>query len=187
MHFFPAYIFLALFIGQVQQANAAYLDVQSGSLMGLVHISAGVSVFKNHHLSSGLGYVPKLDNHHEMSLLSLRYRYQQPYQVQLTQTLRISPLNFGLSLLVGSHEDLFVSLPSQYPDDDYYYPTAIRWLFNYQSILHLSTTLELYFDISILEVGVISYVREPSFFVDNYRFLGLEGISNWGFGFRRRF
>ncbi len=187
MHFLPTYTFLALFIGQAQQANAAFLDVQSGSLMGLIHISAGVTVFKNHQLSGGLGYVPKLDNHRELSLLSFRYRYQHPYRLQINKTLKVSPLNFGFTLLVGSHKDLFVSLPSQYPDDDYYDPTAFRYLFNYQSILHLDTTSELYFDLSILEVGAISYVREPNFFVDNYRFLGLEGISYWGFGLRRRF
>jgi len=36
-------------------------------------------------------------------------------------------------------------------------------------------------------VGFISYIREPEFFYDNYDFLGLEGVTNWGFGVRYGF
>ncbi len=173
----------------VPSVNAAYVGLQSGSLMGLTHASIGDSFFDNHHLSAGLGYVPKLDNHAEMTLVSFRYRYQNPYRWNFKAFDRawsLSPGNVGMSFLIGSHKDLFVELPDQYPDD-YYQPTAIRLVFNYQSILKISETTEMYFDISILDVGLISYVREPEFFIDNYDYLGLEGVTNWGFGLRRHF
>ncbi len=186
MYIHRLFIFTLLTSMVVHQAQAAYWDAQSGSLMGLVHLSVGEAFFSNHHLSAGLGYVPKLDNHPEMSLLSLRYRYQHPYRFQLKKQFFLSPLNLGLSVLVGSHKELFVQLPQQYPDD-YYAPTAVRMVLNYQSILHLSQKTQLYFDISILDVGLISYVREPNFFRDNYRYLGLAGITSWGLGLRRRF
>jgi len=140
-------------------------------------------------VSAGVGYVPKLDNHEEMSMVSLRYRYQNPYQFNFSVKDRdfgISPVNFGMAVLVGSHKDLFVELPDKYPSG-YYNPTAIRLIFNYQSILHLSEKTEVYFDISVLDVGLISYVREPEFFMDNYDYLGLEGVTNWGFGMRHQF
>ncbi len=182
-------ILLLLTFGQVQGANAVFVDLQSGSLLGMVHASVGGTFADNHHVSAGVGYVPKLDNHEEMSMVSLRYRYQNPYQWNFNvkdHDYGISPVNFGMAVLVGSHKDLFVELPDKYPSG-YYNPTAIRLIFNYQSILHISKQTEVYFDISVLDVGLISYVREPEFFMDNYDYLGLEGITNWGFGMRHQF
>jgi len=182
-------ILLLLTFGLAQGANAVFVDLQSGSLMGMVHASVGGTFADNHHVSAGVGYVPKLDNHEEMSMVSLRYRYQNPYHFNFSvkeKEYGISPVNFGMGVLVGSHKDLFVELPDKYPNG-YYKPTAIRLVFNYQSILHLSKQTEVYFDISVLDVGLISYVREPEFFMDNYDYLGLEGITNWGFGMRHQF
>ncbi|MEH6347503.1 MAG: hypothetical protein V7785_20575 [Bermanella sp.] len=183
------FVLLSFFMALPQWANASYVDLQSGSLMGMVHASYGDSFFDNHHLSAGMGYVPKLDNHAEMTLFSLRYRYQNPYRFDFNvegHDFQFSPVNFGTSLLYGNHSDLFLELPDQYPKG-YYKPTALRIIFNYQSILHISDKTEVYFDISILDVGLITYVREPEFFMDNYDYLGLEGITNWGFGLRRHF
>ena len=183
------YILLIISLALPKWANAAYVDLQSGSLMGMIHATVGDSFFDNHHFSGGMGYVPKLDNHAEMTLFSLRYRYQNPYRFNFNikgKELQLSPINFGTSLLYGKHSDLFLELPEQYPSG-YYKPTALRIIFNYQSILHISENTEVYFDISVLEVGLITYVREPEFFMDNYDYLGLEGITNWGFGVRRHF
>ncbi len=182
-------IVLLLTLSQAQWANAVFMDLQSGSLMGMVHASIGGTFSDNHHISTGVGYVPKLDNHEEMSLLSLRYRYQNPYQFNFKvndANYSFSPVSFGTSVLVGSHKDLFVQLPDQYPDG-YYKPTAIRLVFNYQSTLKISKQTQVYFDISVLDVGLMSYVREPKFFIENYNYLGLEGVSNWGFGLRHFF
>ncbi len=181
--------FILVSFGSIQAAHAVYMDLQSGSLMGMVHASVGGTFADNHNLSAGIGYVPKLDNHEEMNMVSLRYRYQNPYTFNFNANdhdWALSPVNFGVSLLVGSHKDLFVELPEKYPSN-YYNPTALRLVFNYQSVLQVSAKSEVYFDISVLDVGLISYVREPEFFMDNYDYLGLEGITNWGFGYRRHF
>ena len=176
-----------LCLGCAPWAHSRYIDTQSGSLMGLIHLSIGDHFFTHHHLSFGLGYVPKLEKHAEMTLASFAYRYQQPFHFKLKNHFLISPLNFGISILVGSHRELFIELPSQYPDDDYYEPSAFRLIFNYQSILHVSHKTELYLNFSILDVGLIGYVREPNFYRDNYRFLGLDGITTWGLGLRHKF
>ena len=168
---------------------ASYVGGQSGSLLGLAHVSVGEDFFENHYFSAGIGYVPKLSEHHEMSMFSLSYRYQNPQQFSFQVAKRqwsLSVLNFGVSALVGNHDALFTRLPDQYPDD-YYQPTAIRLIFNYQSILKVSNTMEFYFDISMLDVGLVTYVREPEFFMDNYDYLGLEGVTNWGLGVRHFF
>lgn len=179
-------LILTLLCMPIPKALSTYVDAQSGSLMGLVHVSMGKQFFNHHYFSSGLGYVPKLDNHSEMSMFSVRYRYQHPYRPNIYKHFTMSPINLGLGILVASHKDLFVELPNQYPDD-YYHPTATRVIINYQNIIHLAPRMELYFDLSILDVGLISYVRQSNFFRDNYRYLGLEGITNWGFGLRHRF
>ncbi len=181
--------FILMSFALSNKVNATYVDVQSGSLMGMVHASVADRFFEHHHLSAGLGYVPKLDHHREMSMVSLRYRYQHPSQFTFQLAERdwsLSLVNFGIAALVGSHRDLFISLPEKYPDD-YYPPTALRLIFNYQSILKLSEKTEVYFDVSMLDVGFISYIREPDFFYGNYEFLGLAGVTNWGFGVRHQF
>ena len=168
------------------EENPVYLDVQSGSLMGLVHASAGYEFSERHHVMGGLGYVPKLDDHREMGLASIRYRYQNPAQWNFTVADRewiVKPFNIGAGLLYANHDDLFVELPSQYPDG-YYGPTGLRAIFNYQAIVQFDNSMEAYLDISVLDYGLAYYIREPDFFYENYDFLGLDGITNWGVGMR---
>lgn len=169
--------------------DAIYLDVQSGSLMGLLHASAGYEFSERHHVMGGLGYVPKLDDHREMALASIRYRYQHPFHWNMTIAKKdwvLKPLNFGVGLLYANHDDLFVALPDQYPDG-YYGPTGLRAIFNYQAIVQVDQALEVYLDISVMDFGLAYYIREPDFFYENYDFLGLDGITNWGVGMRYRF
>lgn len=175
-----------VFIANGAQANQGYWDVQSGSLMGLAHGSLGYSFNDAHDVSIGIGYVPDLDNHREMTLYSVRYQYQGDTVFNVTPSVAWQPFRFGFGVLIAGHDDLFVELPDQYPDG-YYTPTAVRLVFNYQSVFKLTQSTEAYFDISILDVGLLTYVREPEFFQDNYDFFGLEGITNWGFGVRHQF
>lgn len=163
-----------------------YLDLQSGALMGLIHTSVGYELSSRHHAMAGVGYVPKLDHHKEMGLASIRYRYQHPAQWQIPlgkQQVTIKPFNVGVGLLYASHDDLFVQLPDQYPDG-YYGPTGLRAIFNYQAIFKIDQSIEAYFDLSIMDFGLAYYIREPDFFYDNYDYLGLDGITNWGVGMR---
>jgi len=158
-----------------------YLDLQSGSLMGLAHASYGARL-DSHNLMIGIGYVPELSYHKEMLLYSLRYRYENPTSWDI-KGMAFTPFNFGVGVLIGDHPDLFVQLPERYPDG-YYTPSAFRIIFNYQAALQVTPQLQAYFDMSIMDVGFIGYIREPDFYHDNYDYIGLEGIMNWGFGAR---
>ncbi len=181
---------LSILFSQMSYGKGAYLDVQSGSLMGVVHISAGHAFWERHHFTAGIGYVPKLDNHAEMSLYSFRYRYQHPASWEFNWPngfqWSLLPFNVGITYLLGDHDRLFFDLPDQYPHK-YYFPTGKRLVFTYQTIFRMNENVDAYIDFSIIDVGLASYVREPDFFYENYDFLGLEGITNWGVGIRYQF
>ena len=195
----PIYIYKHVFIGLFLLAISAnssgfgyshhqdekYIDIQSGSLLGLGHVSYGSEYNNRHSVLAGVGYVPSLSNHKEMMLYSLRYRYDFSKRWNIND-MTFNPFSLGLGLLMSDHDDLFLELPTQYPDG-YYAPSALRIIFNYQAILQVKPHFQVYLDISVLDVGFISYIREPEFFYDNYDFLGLEGVTNWGFGVRYGF
>lgn len=162
-----------------------YVDVQSGSLMGLVHASYGTRFHERHNIMVGAGYVPKLSYHREMMLYSLRYRYDHSAQWSING-MTFKPFSVGAGFLVGDHSDLFLVLPDRYPEG-YYAPSALRIVFNYQASLQVTPSVQAYFDMSVLDVGLLGYVREPDFYNDNYDYLGLEGITSWGFGVRYGF
>ncbi len=181
-------IFLALIITVLalpSRAMESYVDVQSGSLMGLVHASYGARFNEHHNVMTGIGYVPKLSYHREMALYSLRYRYDHSAQWDI-RGMGFKPFSVGAGFLIGEHSDLFLQLPDRYPSG-YYAPSALRIVFNYQATLEITPQLSAYFDMSIIDVGLIGYIREPEFYHDNYDFLGLEGVTNWGFGVRYAF
>ena len=162
-----------------------YVELQSGSLLGLAHGSFGKVFADNHHVKAGFGYVPKMDDHAEMSMVSLAYRYQHPFAFQIAGK-NVKPFSVGIALLRGEHRKLFASLPDKYPSG-YYAPTAFRIIFNYQASVEVTPKLEAYLDFSVIDMGMASYIREPEFFLDNYDYLGLEGITNWGLGARYKF
>lgn len=162
------------------------VDLKSGALMGLIHVSAENHVGQ-HRFKAGLGYTPKLDDQKEMGLASIGYAYEGSTRVELPwQGYTLKPWMFGVGILHGNHDDLFTRLPDQYPDG-YYKPTSIRILFNYQMTLETKTPWEVYVDFTVLDVGFINYIRQTEFYVDNYEFLGLSGITNLGLGARYRF
>ncbi|QIZ83140.1 hypothetical protein HF888_02355 [Bermanella marisrubri] len=162
------------------------VDLKSGALMGLVHVSAENHVGQ-HRFKAGLGYTPKLDDQKEMGLASIGYAYEGSTRIELPwQGYTLKPWTVGVGILHGNHDDLFTRLPDQYPDG-YYKPTSIRILFNYQMTLETKTPWEVYVDLTVLDVGFINYIRQTEFYVDNYEFLGLSGITNLGFGARYRF
>lgn len=162
-----------------------YLELHSGSLLGLAHVSAGKIFADNHHLKTGFGYVPKMDDHAELTLWTLGYRYQHPFQFELAGK-SVKPFSLGIAFMRGEHRKLFAKLPDQYPSG-YYAPTAFRIIFNYQANVQITPQWEAYLDFSVIDMGFASYIREPEFFLDNYDYLGLEGITNWGFGARYKF
>lgn len=166
-----------------------FTELHSGSMMGMAHASYGWELSKRHNWSVGLGYVPELSYHDEMYIFSGRYRYQRGSMYEFSvfdHQVRMRPGSFGMTFISGRDDDIYRELPDKYPDG-YYYSTARRLIFNYQLNFLVNNRLEIYWDLSALDVGVVNYIRNNKFYRDNYRFLGLDGIFTYGFGTRWRF
>lgn len=165
------------------------LEFQTGAMLGAAHISYGITFAEKHTLAIGFGYVPKVSYHDEMTLTSLKYRYESGWRYPFTfmgHNLEFSPLSVGITTITGHDDEIYSELPEGIPDG-YYFPTARRILFNYQATVKLHYKMEAYMDWSILDVGLINYARNFDFYRDNYDFFGLEGIVTYGFGFRKTF
>ena len=166
-----------------------FLESQSGSMNGLAHLSYGLKFNNKHSLSMGVGFVPEMDNHEEMTITSYRYRFEgetRKHFLVFGNEIEISPYNFGLSVISGHQDEIYSSTPDYIPSG-YYMPTARRVLFNYQTVIKFDHKIEAYMDWTILDVGLINYARNFDFYRDNYDFLGLEGIVSYGFGLRKSF
>lgn len=166
-----------------------FLELHSGSMMGMGHVSYGWQFSERHNWSLGLGYVPQLSNHDEMMIFSGRYRYQRGSMYEFDvfdYHVRMRPGSFGMTFISGRDNDLYRELPDKYPDG-YYYSTARRLILNYQWNFLIEDDVEIYWDLSALEVGVVNWVRNNKFYRENYRFFGLDGIFTYGIGTRWRF
>jgi len=166
-----------------------FIEAQTGSMQGALHLSYGIKFAEKHHLSIGVGFVPELDNHEEMTITSFKYRFEGDtrYPVDLFgKEFEISPVNFGITSISGHQNEIHRKTPEYLPSG-YYIPTARRVLFNYQTILKFDKTTEAYVDWTVLDVGLINYVRNFEFYVDNYDFFGLDGIVSYGLGLRKKF
>ena len=185
-----AYLFLGLALSIAPcHAIDYFVELHSGSMQGMAHLSYGLTFSNKHHVALGVGFVPERDNHEAMTLTSFKYRYEgttrKHWQI-LDSDIAISPYNFGLSVITGHQDEIYSSLPDHVPDG-YYMPTARRILFNYQTVIEFEHDVEAYIDWSILDVGLINYARNFDFYRDNYDFFGLEGIVSYGIGLRKSF
>jgi len=177
------------FASWLPSPSGRFVELHTGSMMGMAHVSYGWQFTERHNWSLGLGYVPELSNHDEMGIFSARYRYQRGSMYEFSlfdHQIRMRPGSFGMTFISGRDNDLYRELPDKYPDG-YYYSTARRLIFNYQWNLLIQDDLEVYWDLSALEVGVVNWVRNNKFYRDNYDFLGLDGIFTYGIGTRWRF
>ena len=153
--------------------------------MGDLHLSYGRSWNERHSLMAGIGFVASHSNHESMKLFSAQYQYHVPYKINIG-TVQWQPFLFGVGLIKSDHKDLFTKLPEQYPNH-YYPPTALHFLFNYQSRVQINRHWQASFNISTMDVALISYVRQSDYYRENYDFFGLDGITAWGLGVRYDF
>ena len=98
------------------------------------------------------------------------------------QEIMWKPYSFSVTVLRGEDNDIYKTLPDDIPKD-YYLPSARRVIFSMQTNFVLQDGVEFYWDWSVLDIGLINYVRNFEFYRDNYRFLGLECILFYGIGF----
>ena len=164
-----------------------YMLVQSGGYHGFFAVGVGKD-FGRHKINMLIGYVPEDVGGVEVWQFDFKYDWH-PSQAILfgapKENIRLDPFYIGISLIYGVHDDLFVELPEQYPND-YYPSTALR------STLNIGASLQygrhtIFLEYTALDVGLISYIKNPDFFIDHYDFLGLEGIGSLAIGVKFEF
>lgn len=179
-------LFISLLFSAPSKSGEQQLEFQTSGLVGLGHAFYSYTFINKHTLSIGAGYVPELADHDDMTLLSLKYRYtptkSYPF-ISIGQEIMWKPYSFSVTVLRGEDNDIYKTLPDDIPKD-YYLPSARRVIFSMQTNFVLQDGVEFYWDWSVLDIGLINYVRNFEFYRDNYRFLGLEGILSYGIGFR---
>lgn len=162
-----------------------YLVVQSAGYLGFIAAGMGRD-YQGHTISALLGYVPEGIGGVEIWQLSLKYEWHPFTDIPIynqNQSIRLDPFYIGMSLIYGMHTDLFIDEPSQYPDG-YYPPTALRSTLNMGVALLYGKQYTLFLEYAALDTGLVAYVRHSDFFVDNYEYLGLEGIGSLAIGIK---
>lgn len=166
--------------------NSHQIEIQHAGMLGTGHISYGVRVFDNHIFSIGVGGTVASEHQDDMSIYSLKYRYAFDTKIPFTlfeQEMNWEVASLSITGIQGNDNELYASLPDELPDG-YYFPSANRVVFGLQSTLHVTPKHQIYWDWSVLDVGLVNYARNYAFYRDNYDFFGLEGIVSFGIGVR---
>ncbi|MUH72584.1 hypothetical protein [Psychrosphaera haliotis] len=184
-------LLLLILLAPLAHANESPFEweIQTGALKGSVHAAIGYELASKHFVSLGLGYVPSESDRDAFNIYSLNYMYRGTTEYSFSawdNEINLKPINFGVSTIYADHEALFFSLPDGIPSG-YYAPTALRILFEYELAAEISSDTDVFIKWSVLDVGLINYARNYSFYRDNYELLGLAGISSWGVGIRKAF
>ncbi|NVK23413.1 MAG: hypothetical protein HWE10_00660 [Gammaproteobacteria bacterium] len=162
------------------------IEIQHAGMTGTVHVSYGIRVFDDHVFSIGAGMVNESSSHDDMEIYSLKYRYNFETRVPFKLFNRVvewQVASLSVTGIQGNDDNLYASLPDKIPDG-YYLPTANRIVFGVQSTIHLNSKYQVYWDWSVLDVGLINLVRNYDFYRDNYKFAGLAGVVTYGIGMR---
>jgi len=171
--------------GERDAPHHNYIVAQSAGYVGFIAVGMGRD-FQRHTISALLGYVPEEIGGVELWQLSLKYEWHPFAAIPLddpSNNIKLNPFYIGTSLIYGRHTNLFVNEPGQYPDG-YYGPTALRSTLNMGLSLLYGKKYTLFIEYAALDTGVVAYVRHPEFFMDNYDFLGLEGIGSLAVGIK---
>ena len=162
------------------------LELQAAGMMGAAHLSYGATFWDKHTFSLGIGGVPELNNHDDMLIFSLKYRYTPAWEKPFTfmdYDMIWRPVSFSTAIIQGQDNDIYRELPDDIPSG-YYPPSATRILFSMQTNVDVTKDIQAYWDWTILDVGLINYIRNFDFYRDNYKYGGLEGIVSFGVGVR---
>lgn len=164
-----------------------YMVLQSGGYLGYIAVGMGKD-FGRHKINMLIGYVPEDVGGIEIWQLDFKYDWH-PYQTiplgAPQENIRLDPFYMGISVIYGDHNDLFLEQPEQYPTG-YYSPTALRYTLNFGASLRYDK-YTFFLEYSALDVGVVAYIKHPEYFIDNYNYLGLEGIGSLAFGIKFKF
>ncbi|WP_341206262.1 hypothetical protein [uncultured Psychrosphaera sp.] len=168
-------------------AATKQIELQTSGLIGVGHAFYSLTFSDRHTISMGIGYVPKQYDHDDMRLFSVKYRYtpdiKYTFQIK-SKLIQWKPFSFSTTMLFGKDHDDYKILPDRDIPEGYYTPTDRRFIFSMQSNFLVRDNIELYWDWSVLDIGVVNYTRNFEFYRDNYYLMGLTGIVSSGVGIR---
>ena len=190
------FILLFLYLGmatagtsseEVESRLIDYTVLQSAGYLGFIAVGVGKD-FGRHKINMLIGYVPEDVGGVEVWQYNLKYDWHPFQAIQLEtpyENIWIDPYYIGMSIIYGDHDDLFLELPEQYPSG-YYPPTALRYTLNVgASLQHGRHTF--FIEYSILDVNLVTFIKHPKFFTDNYDYFGLEGLGSLAIGVKFEF
>ncbi len=161
--------------------------LQSAGYLGFIAAGVGKD-FGRHRINMLIGYVPEDVGGVEVWQYNFKYGWHPSEDIHLgvlDKNIRLNPFYIGASAIYGYHDDLFVNEPGQYPDD-YYPPTALRFTLNIGASLQHGQHM-FFLEYTALDTGLVAYIKNPEFFMDNYDYLGLEGIGSLAIGVKFNF
>jgi hypothetical protein len=179
------YLFVFGIIFSINSSATNSIQYQKYGLLGDYSLSY-VYTNEYHSFGIGIGHVKQSNKNDSMQIYNSFYSYScfSPLAFSVASFgFKLKPCNIGASLIYSDSSQLFGNLPDHYPSD-YYYSTAIRSMLNYQISLDINHHINIYLDFNVIDIALISYIRNNEFFRDNYNYLGMEGVTNYGFGAR---
>jgi hypothetical protein len=168
----------------------AYIMTQTGGYMGVATLGAGWEVGKgplSFEVDLQAGYSPAFVTEESLFQLDSKLEWH-PFggnSIELPvgdRSIRIDPIYLALGLIYGMHKNLFVKVPSQYPEEGYYPPTARRLA----PSLGLSATYGLntvFLELTTLDVQIGALFRDSAYLDwDSFKSMG-----TWGAGYKLHF
>ena len=164
-----------------------YMVLQSAGYHGFIALGVGMD-FERHKINMLIGYVPEDIGGFEIWQYNFKYDWHPFQAIQLEtpyENISIDPYYIGMSIIYSDHDDLFLEPPEQYPSG-YYQPTALRYTLNVgASLQHGRHTF--FIEYSILDINLVTFIKHPKFFTDNYDYFGLEGLGSLAIGVKFEF
>jgi hypothetical protein len=142
-----------------------YAVVQSGGYLGLISLGAGFTVSNIWDLNIQVGYTPPQVDGSGLAQISAKtslhpFAWMRPQiDINAPKKIEYDPLYLGAGFTMAIDEDLFFTLPEQYPEAGYYKPTAIHWFPFVGTALRFGDH-ELFAEYSIADYEFMILVRE---------------------------
>ena len=148
-----------------------YAVIQSGGYLGLVSLGTGFTVKQIWDLNLQLGFTPAELAGENITQASVKtslhpFAWHRP-ELQIGEEsidggndkIEFDPIYLGFGLTIGIDDDLFLKLPSQYPEAGYYAPTAQRWFPFVGSAVRFKSH-EIFVEYSVSDIELMILVRE---------------------------
>lgn len=164
-----------------------YVSLQTGGYTGFATLGLGFKWGAIWDIEGQVGHTPKELAGKDLTTFDLKGRWS-PIRYSFGQVLKVGSY-LGAGVLYSNSKENFLLLPKQYPDN-YYEPSAIKWLFTcgtqiraHQSFLsntNVLSSLELFVDYTYTDMELVKYYN-------NQKYLDFSDLGSYGFGIRKKF